>query len=209
LFIVLEGIDGAGTTTQAQLLGQWLSERGQDELLTEEPTPARVGALIRRILQKKLLDAETGQPLDLDEQAMALLFAADRSDHLDRTILPAINAGRIVVSDRHYLSSVAYQSAAADIAWVEGLNAGFRRPDLTVYLDIAPQASLQRKHGQGNAAERYETLDYLRRVRQQYALAIEHARAAGERIETLDAEQPPEEVARAIRELLDPMLAEA
>ncbi len=208
LFIVLEGIDGAGTTTQAQLLGAWLEERGETALLTGEPTPARVGRIIRQILQHQLVDAEADAPLAVDEETMALLFVADRADHLRQAVLPALDAGRIVVSDRHYLSSVAYQSVRVDMAWVEELNAGLRRPDLTILLDIEPEVSLRRKRGQGQPAERYEKEAYLSRVRENYLLACEHARAAGERIEQIDGAQPIQAVTEQIRTLVAPLLAE-
>ncbi|HPD15727.1 MAG TPA: dTMP kinase [Planctomycetota bacterium] len=182
LFIVLEGIDGAGTTTQARLLAEWLRSHGREVVLTAEPTTRPVGAFIRRILQGAFPEA--------DETTMAFLFAADRADHLQNIIIPALYAGRVVVSDRHYLSSVAYQSLRADMAWVESINAGFYRPDLTVFLDIDPVVGLERKQRQGSAAERYEKVALLKRIRANYLAAIAHARAAGERVETLDASQP-------------------
>ena len=205
LFIVLEGIDGSGTTTQVRRLVQWLDAQGHAAVATGEPTGQRVGRLIRKILGDRLIDRETQQPLAVDEDTMGLLFAADRADHLRRTVLPALDAGHVVVSDRHYLSSVAYQSLGTDMATVESLNAGFRRPDLTVMLDIDPAVSLERKQGD---AERYERTELLRRVRDNYRRACAHAAAAGERIEWLDAERPVEEVERDIRRLVAPLLAD-
>ncbi|HUT33082.1 MAG TPA: dTMP kinase [Planctomycetota bacterium] len=198
VFIVLEGIDGSGTTTQARLLAEWLESLGREVVLTAEPTKRPVGALIRQILQ--------GAHGEADETTMAFLFAADRADHLAAVVLPALAAGRIVVSDRHYLSSIAYQSLGVEMEWVESLNARFRRPDLTVFLDIAPAVGLERKQKQGTAAERYEKVALLERVRANYLLAIAHARAAGERVETLDAVAPIEAVQGKLRELLAPAL---
>ena len=198
LFIVLEGIDGSGTTTQARLLAEWLESRGREAVLTAEPTTRPVGALIRQILQGRLAEA--------DETTMAFLFAADRADHLASVVLPALEAGRIVVSDRHYLSSVAYQSLGVEMAWVEGLNARFRRPDLTVFLDIDPAVALQRKQSQGTAAERYEKVALLERVRANYLAAIAHARAAGERVEMLDGTERIEAVQARLREMIAPAL---
>jgi len=198
LFIVLEGIDGSGTTTQARLLAEWLESRGHSVTVAAEPTTRPVGALIRQILQGRLAEA--------DETTMAFLFAADRADHLASVVLPALDAGRTAVSDRHYLSSVAYQSLGVEMAWVESLNARFRRPDLTVFLDIDPAVGLQRKQSQGTAAERYEKVALLERVRANYLEAIAHARAAGERVEILDAAQPIEAVQAALRDLVAPLL---
>ena len=197
-FIVLEGIDGSGTTTQARLLADWLASRDREVVLTAEPTKRPVGTLIRQILQGALGEA--------DETTMAFLFAADRADHMASVVLPALDAGRIVVSDRHYLSSVAYQSLGVEMAWVESLNSRFRRPDLTVFLDIAPAIGLERKQRQGTAAERYEKVALLERVRANYLAAIAHARAAGERIETLDAAHPIEAVQAAVRKLVAPIV---
>ncbi len=194
LFLVLEGIDGAGTTTQARLLAEWLESLGHKVTLTAEPTTRPVGALIRQILQGKLGEA--------DETTMAFLFAADRADHMRSVILPALAAGRTVVSDRHYLSSVAYQSLGVEMAWVESLNSRFRRPDLTFFLDIDPAIGLARKQRQGNATERYEKVALLERVRANYLAAIAHARAAGERVETLDASEPIGAVQAAIQKLV-------
>ena len=207
LFIVLEGIDGAGTTTQARLLAEWLEEQGHSVVLTAEPTSRAVGAVIRQVLQGKLTDA-AGQPVHVNETTMAFLFAADRADHLQGIVLPALDAGKVVVSDRHYLSSVAYQSIGVEMSWVEGLNARFRRPDLTILLDIDPEVSLRRKHAQGQPAERYEKAQALRRVRENYLTAAEHARAAGERIEILDGAQPPDAVHAAITALVEPLLGD-
>lgn len=198
LFIVLEGIDGSGTTTQSRLLAEWLESRGRSVVLTAEPSARPIGALIRKFLRAELGEA--------DETTMAFLFAADRADHLKNVVLPALADGRIVVSDRHYLSSIAYQSLGVEMAWVEGLNARFRRPDLTFFLDIAPAAGLARKEQQGHAAERYEQAALLERVRANYLAAIARARAAGERIEFLDAAQPAERVQAALRAALSPLL---
>ncbi|MBM4038924.1 MAG: dTMP kinase [Planctomycetes bacterium] len=198
LFLVLEGIDGSGTTTQARLLAEWLESRGREVVLTAEPTRRPAGALIRQILQ--------GAHGEADETRMAFLFAADRADHMASVVLPALNAGGIVVSDRHYLSSVAYQSLGVEMAWVESLNARFRRPDLTVFLDIDPAAGLERKQKQGNAAERYERVPLLERVRANYLAAIARARAAGERVETLDASQSIEAVQARLRALVAPLV---
>ena len=205
LFIVLEGIDGSGTTTQSRLLAEWLRSLGHEVVLTAEPTRRPIGALIRQILQGRLTD-DRGQPLQADETTMAFLFAADRSDHMASIVLPALAAGRIVVSDRHYLSSVAYQSLGVEMAWVEALNARFRRPDLTVFLDIEPAGGLARKQRQGNAAERYEQAATLERVRANYLAAIAHAHGAGERVECLDAARPIEAIQAALRGLLAPLL---
>jgi dTMP kinase len=206
LFIALEGIDGAGTTTQSRLLAGWLEGRGRPVVLTAEPTRGPVGAIIHQILQRKFTRREAGEPATVDEETLALLFAADRSDHLHNTILPALETGSVVVSDRHYLSSVAYQSLGVEMAWVEALNSRFRRPELTIVLELAPEASLGRKHAQGLPTERYEQIELLGRVAENYGEAIRHAQAAGESIISLDGAQPIHAIHEQIRELVAPLL---
>ena len=206
VFIVLEGIDGSGTTTQARRLVEWLEAQGREAVFTAEPSDGPVGRIIRQILQGRLADA-AGKPVATDERAMALLFAADRACHLQNIVLPALEAGKVVVSDRHYLSSVAYQSVGVEMAWVETLNARFRRPDLTVMLDLAPEASLRRKQAQGQPAERYEKTRTLEAVRANYFEVIAHAQAAGERVEILDADADIEAIEARIRALAAPVLA--
>ena len=202
LFIVLEGIDGAGTTTQGGLLARWLEAQGHRVALTAEPTTGPVGSLIREILRGRRARRRDGKDAPVGETTMALLFAADRADHLQTTILPALEAGEVAISDRHYLSSIAYQGLGVDMEWVEQLNSRFRRPDLTILLDIEPEVSVQRKRAQGAPLERYEHVAALERVRANYSRAVSRARAAGERIETLDGSQPMETVERQIRELV-------
>jgi dTMP kinase len=206
LFIALEGIDGSGTTTQARLLAEWLQVEGQRPVLTAEPTDGPIGATIRQILQGRLTHEQAGRRVPVDEVTLALLFAADRSHHLQSVVLPALDAGRVVLSDRHYLSSVAYQSLGVTMAWVEQLNARFRRPDLTVLLDVEPELAVRRKRAAGQPVERYEFVAHLERVRANYHEAIAHARAAGERVETLDGGESIEAVQARLRQLAAALL---
>ena len=194
----MEGIDGAGTTTQARLLAEWLSGQGRQVLLTAEPTDGPVGRVIRDILR--------GREAGACEGTMALLFAADRALHLEQRILPALEQGAVVVSDRHYLSSLAYQSVEVEMEWVAELNSRFHRPDLTVLLDLRPEEALSRKEAEGGEPERYERRDYLRRVRENYLEAARRATEAGERIEVLDATQDIEAVQARIRALAAPLI---
>lgn len=206
LFIVLEGIDGSGTTTQMARLVEWLQARGERVISTCEPTAGPIGAMIRQILTKRLTHVVGGEPKPFDEVTLSLLFAADRSDHMQNVVLPAIEEGRIVVSDRHYLSSIAYQALGVDMPWLDELNSRFRRPDLTVMLDIDPDLSLERKDKQKMARDRYESTEFLGRVRENYHRAIGYARAAGEAIQFVDGSQSADDVAQAIRELTEPLL---
>jgi len=147
-FIVIEGIDGAGTTTQAKLLCDWMVSRGRRCLLTSEPSRGPVGILLRQIL--------SGSVPTPDNDAIALLFAADRIDHLEREVLPALKSGSDVVSDRYYHSSFTYQSLQGDLEWIRELNSRARAPDVTYILDLPADLAARRRRNQRTSEELYE-----------------------------------------------------
>jgi dTMP kinase len=153
IFVALEGIDGSGTTTQLPLLVAHLEARGRRAIATREPSTGPVGRLLRELLlgQHALPD---GAPAD--GQAMALLFAADRRDHLRREIEPALAAGTDVVTDRYLMSSLAYQAEEADRDWVAGLARAVRAADLTILLDVPVEVAAARRRAAGRAVERYD-----------------------------------------------------
>jgi dTMP kinase len=165
LFIVLEGIDGSGTTTQLDLLAQHLRARGRAALATREPSTGPVGRLLREALLGQHRDL-SGAPID--GRAMALLFAADRRDHLVREIEPALASGSDVVSDRYLLSSLAYQAVEADRLWVQKLAEGVRVPDLTLILDLPTDVAAERRRRAGRVDERYDADATLNRVAENY-----------------------------------------
>jgi dTMP kinase len=177
-FIVLEGIDGSGTTTQAKRLQGALEARGISVCLTCEPTPGPVGQLIRQALQRKLVLPGGSTPHTPSWSAMALLFAADRLDHLDTVVLPALAAGRTVVSDRYVFSSLAYQSVTSPegeraISWIREINARAIRADLTLVLDVDDEVAAERRARRGGPAEIYEVRELQRRLAEVYARAEE------------------------------------
>jgi len=153
-FIVLEGVDGAGSTTHSRLLAGWLRRMGHEVVLTKEPQPhGRIGRLIREYLQI------TESPPIVD----ALLFAADRVEHLENVIKPELARGRIVVSDRYLESSIAYQGAeGVDVEWIQTINREALPPDLTIVLKVDPAQSLSRKSFVKR--EKFETEIFLRKV---------------------------------------------
>lgn len=198
-FIVLEGIDGAGTTTQAELLKDRLVTYGRRVVLTREPTRGPVGRFLRQALGGKL--QEEGQPVELGWDSMALLFAADRMDHLRREVLPELSRGAVVISDRYDLSSVIYQSATCPegeqaIPWLLALNERACRPDLTLVLDIDPDAAALRREARGEESEIYERGDLQRKLRDLYKSAQELLPA--DRIALLSGEGSREDVAARI-----------
>jgi dTMP kinase len=161
LLVALEGIDGAGNTTQARLLARWLKRRGMEVLLTKEPTRGDVGRLIRARLRKGVKD-----PL-----VDTLLFAADRAEHVAKVIAPGMRRGLVVVTDRYVESSIAYQGAeGADPSWVEAVNSFAPRPDLTIILDVPPGQALARKPG---PREGFEDEAFLLKVRELFRLRAE------------------------------------
>jgi dTMP kinase len=156
-FIVLEGIDGAGTTTQTNALREHFRQTGRKVFFTHEPSDGPVGMLIRLALQGRLVggnyathdedDSSAGGDATFDPTALALLFAADRADHLAAQVKPNLDAGRIVVCDRYLLSTLAYQGQTNDDAWLLQINRPAIVPDLTLFLDLPPAEALERMRG--------------------------------------------------------------
>jgi len=188
-FLVLEGIDGSGTTTQVAHLAAALRAEGHSVWTTREPTDGPVGMLLRQALTRQLPG--------LSDATLALLFAADRMHHLATVVEPALAEGQVVISDRYVLSSLAYQGLQVPMAWVEGLNARARRPDLTLFLEVAPTVARLRRRGRGGPAELFDDDRLQIRIARAYGrLVRRHQR--GYRIQRIDGEAPPEAVTRAL-----------
>jgi dTMP kinase len=197
-FLAVEGLDGSGGTTQVSMLAQALRARGLEVLVTGEPTrDLPVGALIRRALRGE-------EPLG--DAVLPYLFAADRRDHLDRRILPALERGAWVISDRYLASSLAYQSMAVEFDYVVALNSRFRQPCLTIMLELDPATSLARVTSRGQQRERFEVLDTLARVHSGYHRALEHVRAQGAPVAIIDARQSIEQVHAEVMAAVDGVL---
>ena len=178
-FIAIEGVDGAGTTTQAELLGKALRERGLPIHVTREPSDGPVGTMIRQILTGRIVVPGMHGVRAPTWTTMALLFAADRLDHLEAEVNPNLMDGVTVITDRYYHSSVAYQSSSAGggdeaIRWVRELNARARRPDLTIVLDVSPDAAAERRNTRAQAKELYEDDELQVKLGAFYARIDEH-----------------------------------
>src|SRR5687768_3005560 len=176
LFIVVEGVDGCGSTTHSRLLAKALRSVEREIVLTCEPTNGPIGSLIRQILQKRLFVTDATGPRGFAWSTLALLFAADRLDHLDSVVMPALRDGSVVVSDRYLLSSLAYQSAtapegAAVVPWIHEVNTRAQRPDLTVVLDVPAEVAEARRESRGGTAEVFETRALQERLVSIYAKA--------------------------------------
>jgi dTMP kinase len=188
--IVLEGLDGAGTTTQSKRLVEYLTGRGERAHLTREPSDGPVGRLIREML----VGAHGIPGVKLSQGTFGLLFAADRLDHMQREVEPQLTAGMTVVSDRWYHSSLAYQGTGADRDWIAQLNSRARRPDITVFLKVRPEIAAKRRAAAGRAQELFEDLRMQQEVDAGYRATIAELLAAGETIETIDGELPEDQV---------------
>jgi dTMP kinase len=186
--VVLEGLDGAGTTTQAALLAERLRAAGRRVHVTAEPSAGPVGALIRQILRGRIGGGPGGKQ-SFSGWALALLFAADRQDHFHTEIAPKLADGIDVICDRFTMSSLAYQGAQlADMDWVAGVNREAAAADLVVFLRVRPEVALRRRHAASIDREIFEVDAFQRKVARRYDEAIDRLRGAGERVVEVDGE---------------------
>lgn len=180
IFIVIEGLDGSGKTTQAKILAQKLS-KSHNAVFTAEPSNGKIGTFIR----KKILYGESRSPISVE----ALLFAADRIDHIQKEVQPALDEGKLVISDRYFYSSLAYQgSAGLDLQWIETINQLALKPDLALFIDVPPDVVLERLRRRKSVMEKLET---QRNVYHIYKKFIEK----GELVR-IDGDKPKNEVAK-------------
>ncbi|HET7193467.1 MAG TPA: dTMP kinase [Nocardioides sp.] len=202
VFVCFEGGEGAGKSTQTRALESWLRSEGYAVRLTFEPGDTEVGRRVRQIV----LDPATGELADRTE---TLLYAADKAEHVEAVVLPALERGEVVITDRYVDSSLAYQGAgrALDLAEVEQVQRWATRdlrPHLTVVLDLAPE------HGLGRFAERDriegESVEFHERVRKAF---VEMASADPDHYLVVDARRPVDDIATEVRGRLEPLLVQA
>jgi len=169
-FLVFEGIDGSGKTTQIQKIHQRLVEQGRNAVATCEPTDGPVGSLIRKMLAGSV---------ETDQLTIASLFAADRTDHLlnrANGVKAMVDEGQVVLCDRYYFSSYAYHAQYMEMDWViqaNALNARILKPTATLFIDVDPDICLERILLNRDSLDMYEKIDILKRVRDNYFLAFE------------------------------------
>lgn len=199
VFVCFEGGEGAGKSTQSGLLRDWLEAQGCTVRLTFEPGDTEVGRQLRRIV----LDPATGE---LSHRTEVLLYAADKAEHVDTVVLPALARGEVVITDRYVDSTLAYQGAGrtlavGDVERVARWATGDLRPHLTVVLDLEPEAGL----GRFEERDRIEgqSLEFHQRVRQGF---LDLAAADPEHYLVLDARRPVDEIATVIRERASALL---
>lgn len=159
LFIAFEGLDGSGSSTQVDLLAKKLNEIGYYAFGTKEPTNNLVGGLIRGALT---------HDWKASPECLQLLFAADRAHHLQREIIPNLEKGNIIITDRYLFSTIAYGSIDMPRAWLLKLNERFILPDITFYIRVTPRECLRRIGKSRHQFELFEELEKLKRVRSMY-----------------------------------------
>ena len=202
VFVCFEGGEGSGKSTQSQLLAEWLREQGYAVLLTFEPGDTVVGRELRRIV----LSPETGE---LSDRTEALLYAADKSEHIDTVVQPALDRGDVVITDRYVDSLLAYQGSGRSLV-VEEVEHIARwathdlRPHLTVLLDLDPRRGLSRFAGRDRIEG--ESVEFHERVRDAFVALAE---ADPEHYVVLDARAEVDEIAAAVRERVAPLLDHA
>jgi len=218
-FIVIEGIDGSGKSEQFQRLTKRLKRRGYNLVATREPTKVYpVGRLIERVLREEK---------QVSEEALALLFAADRADHTERRIKPALEEGAVVVSDRYVHSSLAYQSRGMgrelDLDWVKVINRYALEPDVVVFLDVSPEVGQARlSNGQVRIKDHsyFESISQQERIREIYlevlnlvdlplgSKKVVVGQAGGTRVYRVDGGLPVDEVEKVVWRQVSGLLKE-
>ena len=198
-FIVFEGIDGAGKSTQVNLLTEKLVSLGYDVVLTAEPTTLPSGKALRQALSGKDKKSEC---------EMATMFVLDRIAHnIDKEsgIVPLCDQGKIVISDRYYYSTLAYQGHSTDYEWVKKMNLScpdIKHPDLCIYLDLLPEQSLARIKARNEEVEIYENVEKLTKVRNTFLSVIEDLKNDGEKIFVVNADRSIEDISDEIFDIV-------
>lgn len=190
-FFVIEGLDGAGTTTQLKLLCSYLEKQGKSVHYTFEPTDSEIGKLIRRVLKAEVVV----HPL-----ALADLYVADRTDHLfhkDTGIVDRTTKGQIVISDRYFFSSLAYQSVENGYEIVQKKNGNFPYPEVLIFIDTPVSECIRRIESRGSEKEIFEKKDFLDKVNANYQRCLESL-PEGCKLIKIDGTQSPEEILNQI-----------
>ncbi len=193
-FIVLEGLDGSGTTTQLNMLDSELKARGKSVFVTCEPSPLPTGKIIRQILQKEIsAEAET----------LARLFSADRYEHLYNKqdgIIKHLKCGEIVITDRYLFSSLAYQSLGCGFDFVKNLNP-YPLPEYLIYIDVEPVVCRQRMSGR-EQEELFEGDDIQCEIIKNYERGLDSFPESGMKLVRIDGSRPPEQICTEILDII-------
>lgn len=188
--IAIEGCDGSGLSTQTKLLCEFLRSEGREVLQTKEPTESFVGKAVRSVLRKEVIT---------DQKTLQLLFCADRAHHLESEIMPALEKGKIVVTDRYIMSTLAFGSLDVDMGWLKKLNEKFPVPDLTIIIDVPEDVSIRRIKSSRPETELFEETGKLKKIRENYkALSEDFPNAL-----TLDGTKTVEEVFKGVKSAVE------
>lgn len=203
-FIVFEGIDGAGTSTQSARYASYLREKRRLVHVTREPSDGPIGTQLRLALSGRIHLGASHQA-----HCMALMFAADRFDHIDHEVVPHLRDGAVVICDRYDLSSIAYQTATAGDAvafetWVRTLNRDAIRPTATVVLEVDPDVAEQRRRDRSGALDLYEEAALQKKLAALYRDA--ERLLPDDRVIRIDGNMGVDEVERAVRDALAPIV---
>ena len=187
-FIVIEGLDGSGQSTQTKFLKDFLEEKGYEVILTKEPTlDSQAGKEIKRVLKKK----KKISPKELQE-----LFAKDRREHLKTLIIPALQEGKVVISDRYFFSSFAFGSSSGlDLNWLIKINNEFLLPDITFFLAVSPKICLERIKKRGIEKTLFEEREKLEKVYKNYQKIVKKFPS----VKIINGEKSIEEVFQQIK----------
>jgi dTMP kinase len=190
-FIVFEGLDGSGQSTQAFLLRDFLLENGNDVLLTKEPTKnSSVAGKIRDVLDKKT---------EIDAKTLQKIFTQDRKEHLDNLIIPALKDGKTVICDRYFFSTFAFgASQGLDLEWLIKINNDFLLPDFTFLLKVSPEICVQRIEKRGEGVKFFEKKEKLERVWKTYEMLPDRF----ESVYMINGEKNIEEVFSQVKDIV-------
>ena len=194
-FIVFEGLDGAGTTTQIRNLAKYYEFNKRPYYITNEPTSNPIGSLIRDVLQKKV---------STTPEALALLYAADRHDHLYNPaygIERMTEEGRVVMTDRYFYSSIAYQSVQCNPDFVRTINSAFPSPEFIIFIDTPVEECMSRIEKRGGVKELFDRAEFLSSVRKNYLKEFENL-PSGVNLMIIDGSESIDTVEKEIRKYL-------
>ena len=199
LFIAFEGIDGSGKSTQVKLLTEKLIATGHKVYSTFEPTDSPIGSLIRNIFKGRM---------SADHKTIAALNVADRLDHLHNEInglLKKKEEGYTIITDRYYFSSYAYHGVHIDIDWViaaNAMSAEIMKPDINLFIDVAPEISMKRLNSTRGTIELYETLENLQQVRNKFLEAFDKLKDI-EKIVAIDGNQTVQAISEDVWKVIE------
>jgi len=189
-FIVFEGLDGAGVTTQATLLRNYFLGKNKDVILTKEPTDGLIGGLIKSCLRSEW---------KTDPLTLQMLFAADRSHHLITEIEPALKNDKIVISDRYIMSSLVFGSIYISLDMLKQLNVHFRKPNLTIVVDTHPRVCIERMKKARHHVELFEEEQKLEQIRRNYIMLKNYF----PEMHFIDGNRPADEISNEIRKIVE------